>query len=115
MVVIFCALCHNVYTVSYILFYNYSEVIKVENTKRMEDVIKKFDSFDYYLNNKIHHDIDENRKGQFVLNFKDADGKPLENVKVKVRQISHEFKFGCSLFHLDIQFLFFLISTIFFL
>ena len=67
----------------------------------LENIIKKFDSYDYYLNGKISRDIEENRKGQFVLYFKDANGEPLSDVHVKVRQKKHDFKFGCSAFYLD--------------
>lgn len=69
--------------------------------KKLEQVIKTFDSFGYYLDKKLENDIEENRKGQFVLNFKDKEGNSIDNVTVKVHQVSHEFKFGCSLFHLE--------------
>ena len=67
-------------------------------TNGIEKIIQKFDSFDYYLNSKITRDIEENRKGQFVLRFKNTNGELLSNVHVKIRQKRHAFKFGCSLF-----------------
>ena len=67
----------------------------------LENIIKRFDSFDYYLNGKIERDIEENRKGQFVINFKDENGEPVSDVHVKIKQKKHEFKFGCSSFYLD--------------
>ena len=70
-------------------------------TNGIETIIKKFDSFDYYLSGKIARDIEENRKGRFVINFKDEKGEPISGVHVKVRQKKHEFKFGCSTFYLD--------------
>ncbi len=70
-------------------------------TNGIENIIKKFDSFDYYLNHKIARDIEENRKGQFVLRFENENGEMLSNVHVKIRQKRHAFKFGCSLFYLD--------------
>ena len=33
----------------------------------LENIIKRFDSYDYYLNGKISRDIEENRKGQFAM------------------------------------------------
>ena len=72
-----------------------------EQVKLLEKFKETFDSFDYYLDEKINRDIEENRKGQFVLNFINAEGKPVKDLKVRVRQTSHEFKFGCSLFHLE--------------
>lgn len=70
-------------------------------TNGLETIIKKFDSYDDYLSGKIARDIEENRKGQFVLRFKDENGEPLSNVHVKVKQKKHAFKFGCSTFFLD--------------
>ena len=67
----------------------------------LENIIKKFDSYDYYLNGKITRDIEENRKGQFVLSFKNESGEALSDVHVKVRQKKHAFKFGCGAFYLD--------------
>ena len=67
----------------------------------LENIIKKFDSYDYYLKGKIARDIEENRKGQFVLSFKNENGEELSNVHVKVRQKKHAFKFGCGAFYLD--------------
>ena len=67
----------------------------------LEKIIKNFDNFDYYLKGKIERDIEENRKGQFVINFKDENGEPVSDVRVKIRQKKHEFKFGCSSFYLD--------------
>ena len=67
----------------------------------LASIIKKFDSYDYYLSSKIARDIEENRKGQFVLSFKDKSGASLDGVHVKVKQTKHEFKFGCGTFYLD--------------
>lgn len=67
----------------------------------LEEIIKKFDSYGYYVNDKIARGIDENRKGCFTLVFKDGNGNLLDGVNVKVRQKRHEFRFGCSAFYLD--------------
>lgn len=68
---------------------------------QFENVIKKYDEFSYYVDGKVARGIEENRKGQFALVFKDETGKNLENVKVKARLCNHEFNFGCNLFYLD--------------
>ena len=68
-----------------------------ERIKNVLDSIKKFDS---YTEDKIKRDIEENRKGQFVLKLTDEKGE-LFCGRVRVKQLSHQFKFGCSLFHLD--------------
>ncbi len=67
----------------------------------LENIIKNFDSFGYYLDGKIERDIEEYRKGRFTLVFKDKDGNLLSNVAIKIKQKKHEFKFGCSSFFLD--------------
>ena len=69
--------------------------------KQMQMIIDEFDSFGFYLNEKLDRDIEENRKGAFKLLFKDKNGTPLDRVQVKIKQISHEFKFGCNTFFLD--------------
>lgn len=43
----------------------------------------------------------EGRKGQTVLRFTDADGRPCETTHVKIRQKTHDFKYGANLFMLD--------------
>lgn len=67
----------------------------------MQKVIDQFDSFNFYLDSKLDRDIEENRKGQFLIHFTDESGRKLPNVDVTVRQISHEFNFGCTVFYLD--------------
>lgn len=52
----------------------------------LENIIRKFDSYDYYLSGKIARDIEENRKGQFVLRFKNKNEEQLDGVHVKIRQ-----------------------------
>ncbi len=70
-------------------------------TNGIEMVIKKFDSHNDYLNGKIARDIEENRKGQFALCFKNKEGELLSDVHVKIKQKKHAFKFGCQAFYLD--------------
>ncbi len=67
---------------------------------KLEEVIKKYDSFDYYVKDKIERDTEQNRKGQFALTFVDGEGNKLDGVKVKVKQKSHEFRFGGTTFYL---------------
>jgi len=70
-------------------------------TNGLENVIKNFDRSDYYLKGKIARDTEEYRKGQFVLQFRDQSGAPVSGARVKVKQKTHEFRFGCSAFYLD--------------
>ena len=75
--------------------------ILMSDKKQMQLLIDQFDSFGFYLDSKLDRDIEENRKGAFSLSFTDENGNPLQNVKLKIKQTSHEFKFGCNTFYLD--------------
>ena len=50
---------------------------------------------------RVKAGIEANRKGSMMLRFVDAAGKPLENVHVKLRQKTHDFKYGADIFMLD--------------
>lgn len=69
-------------------------------TKELKKMLDEFDKFGDYTESKIKRDIESNRKGQFVLTFTDKNGNNLSGVDVKVKQITHEFKFGCTTFGL---------------
>jgi len=49
---------------------------------------------------RVKAGIEANRKGDVMLLFTDAQGRPCENVHVKVRQTRHDFKYGANLFGL---------------
>ena len=50
---------------------------------------------------RVKAGIEANRKGDVMLLFTDAQGRPCENVHVKVRQTRHDFKYGANLFGLS--------------
>ena len=50
---------------------------------------------------RVKAGIEANRKGPMLFTFKDAEGKILENVHLKVTQKAHDFKYGADLFMLD--------------
>ena len=50
---------------------------------------------------RVKAGIEANRKGPMLFTFRDAAGKILENVHVKVTQKAHDFKYGADLFMLD--------------
>ena len=50
---------------------------------------------------RVKAGIEANRKGPMLFTFKDASGKILENVHVKVAQKTHDFKYGADIFMLD--------------
>ena len=51
-----------------------------------------------YMEDRIEHGIETNRKGFAKLKFMDAEGKPISNVKLSIKQKTHDFKFGCNIF-----------------
>ena len=47
---------------------------------------------------RVKAGIEANRKGSVSLEFCDAQGRPCETVRVKVRQLRHDFKYGANIF-----------------
>ena len=64
-------------------------------------VLGRFRSAAAETDARVKAGIEENRKGTMTLSFKDADGRPCENVHVVLQQKSHRFKYGANLFMLD--------------
>lgn len=54
-----------------------------------------------YANARITEGIEKYRKGTAEIIITDENGTPLPNVSVKVKQKTHEFRFGANLFLLD--------------
>lgn len=50
---------------------------------------------------RIAEGIEKYRKGDCSVRITDENGEPLSNAKVKIKQKSHEFKFGANIFMLD--------------
>jgi GH35 family endo-1,4-beta-xylanase len=65
------------------------------------DVLKKFEASSEFYNNVVYPNIEKYRKGDIKIAIKDKNGRNLEGAKVKITQISHEFKFGANLFMLE--------------
>ena len=55
---------------------------------------------------RVELDIKRNRMGWGTLYLKDGNGKPLANQEIKVKQLTHDFKFGCNAFKLSETLLF---------
>lgn len=73
----------------------------MEERFNFEKMAEHFDKYSFYTDGKIERDIENNRKGPFIIEITDSGGNPVKNAFVKVKQISHEFNFGCSLFLLN--------------
>ena len=68
-------------------------------TKEDKDAVLRFMTEQHdYMEDKIEHGIETNRKGFAKLKFMDAQGNPINNVKVSIKQKTHDFKFGCNFF-----------------
>lgn len=68
---------------------------------RRNRVLKYFDEQKDYMEGKIQRGIEENRKGWGTVRLTDKDGNPIPGARVELRQMSHDFKFGCSAFLLE--------------
>ncbi len=64
-------------------------------------VLELFEEQKDYLNKKVTEGIEKYRKGDASIHLTDENGAPLKNARIKVRQRSHEFRFGANIFMLD--------------
>jgi GH35 family endo-1,4-beta-xylanase len=70
----------------------------------MTDRRKIFDLFELYseeTKQRVAEGIERHRKGDAKLKVVDGNGNPLSNVKIKINQTSHAFRFGSNIFMLD--------------
>ena len=64
-------------------------------------ILASFEKKRAYMEDRILHGIESNRKGFATLRFMTSDKQPLKNVHVEVKQKTHDFKVGANLFMLD--------------
>jgi len=69
--------------------------------ERREQILKQFEDFRAFTEDKIFHGIEENRKKHAFLKIRKADGTIPEDAEIHVRQLDHEFRFGANLFMLN--------------
>ncbi len=55
---------------------------------------------DAVYNERVEHDIEQNRKGSFELILTDSCGRPLENCTLTAESTAIDFNFGCNIFML---------------
>lgn len=65
------------------------------------NVLEMFDEQKEYMQERVNSGIEKYRKGDAQIVLKDNCGGVISNAKIKVKQKSHEFKFGANLFMLD--------------
>ena len=63
-------------------------------------VLEKFEQQKEYTKSRVEAGIEQNRKGTVLINVT-QDGKPVSNAKIRLKQKTHEFKYGANLFMLD--------------
>ena len=73
----------------------------VEAMYNRKRVLEFFEADEEFLNTTVEENIEKYRKGEVRVQVCDENGKTLKNTPVKVRQISHEFRFGANIFMLD--------------
>ena len=64
-------------------------------------ILDLFEEQDEYVKEKIAYGIEKYRKGDAKIIVTDENGNPIPNAKIKVKQRSHEFRFGANIFMLD--------------
>lgn len=68
---------------------------------RYEKLLLPFESQKEYMNARIKDGIEANRKAFATFIAVDKDGKPVTNVKIRLKQKNHEFQHGANIFMLD--------------
>ena len=64
-------------------------------------ILELFEVHKDFYEERVNSGIELYRKGYGKIKVVDKDGNPVKNVKIKINQKSHEFKFGANLFMLD--------------
>lgn len=64
-------------------------------------VLEQFEKQKDFMKDRVQSGIESYRKGSAGITVKDREGNPVPNVKIRVTQKNHEFKFGANLFMLD--------------
>lgn len=64
-------------------------------------VLELFEEQKEFMEEKINYGIEMYRKGYANFVVKDGEGNPVPDVKIRIKQKTHEFKFGANLFMLD--------------
>ena len=67
---------------------------------RRSGVLKPFERKKAFMEDRIEHGIELYRKGFAFLHLRDAEGKPVSGARVRVRQKTHDFRYGANLFML---------------
>ena len=72
----------------------------MKKDKNKINLLKLFQEKDKFLEGRIKKGIEKNRKGLATITIVDMDNNPIKKADIEVKQISHDFQFGCNLFML---------------
>ena len=64
---------------------------------RRSDVLKPFEQKKAFMEDRVRHGIEQNRKGTASLHFKDAEGREVNGAHIEIRQKAHDFHYGAVL------------------
>ncbi len=64
-------------------------------------VLELFDKHREYIDERVNAGIELYRKGYAVITVKDENGRIIPDTKIRLKQKSHDFKYGSNLFMLD--------------
>lgn len=70
-------------------------------SERAEIILKAFRENKTYMEDRVQSGIEAHRKGWATIRVEDAEGNAVQNASLKIRQKTHDFKFGANCFMLD--------------
>ncbi|WPJ95058.1 endo-1,4-beta-xylanase [Coraliomargarita algicola] len=70
-------------------------------TEKAQSMLKHLLVDDPEIEHRIETGIEQHRKGWGEIKLVDKEGEPVEHASVSMRQMKHEFHFGCNAFLLD--------------
>lgn len=63
--------------------------------------MEKYDKNSHFLNERAKNNIERHRKREHSIRLIDKNGEPIAGARIKITQISHDFKYGANIFMLD--------------
>ena len=66
-----------------------------------KEILRQFEEKKDYMNDRIAHGIETNRKGYAFLSIVNEKGEAVPDAEVKITQKTHDFKYGANIFMLE--------------
>ena len=64
-------------------------------------ILEAFEKKKDFMNDRVATGIEANRKGFAFLELSDEQGGKIKDAEIRIRQKTHDFKYGANLFMLD--------------